>query len=52
MAKRIAADISKWPVVTPACGRYDHDMVFLETESEKEARVSNSGAGAHYLHVT
>jgi len=37
---RIAAD--QWPViwrvVAPACGSYDHDMVFLETESEKEAR--------------
>jgi hypothetical protein len=36
-------DIKKWPViwrvVAPACGIYDHDMVFLESESEREARA-------------
>lgn len=40
MAKRIA--VEQWPiiwrVVAPACGSYDHDMVFLETESEEAAR--------------
>jgi len=40
MAKR--TDIEKWPViwrvVAPACGSYDHDMVFLQTEDEQEAR--------------
>jgi hypothetical protein len=53
MAKRIirrgkapkssaAINIEQWPavwrVVAPACGSYDHDMMFLETESEAEAR--------------
>ena len=26
-----------WRVVAPAAGSYDHDMVFLETESREEA---------------
>jgi hypothetical protein len=34
--------IAQWPViwrvVAPACGSYGHDMVFIETESETEAR--------------
>jgi hypothetical protein len=40
MAKLPSVD--KWPVLwrvtAPACGSYDHDMVFLETEDEREAR--------------
>ncbi len=40
MARRTRLD--QWPViwrvVAPACGSYDHDMVFLQTDSEKEAR--------------
>jgi hypothetical protein len=40
MAKR--EHIDQWPViwrvVAPACGSYDHDMVFLETADEAEAR--------------
>ena len=27
-----------WRVVAPAAGGYDHDMVFLETDDETEAR--------------
>jgi len=42
MAPKKGIPIEKWPVVwrvvAPACGSYDQDMVFLETESEKEAR--------------
>jgi len=42
-----------WPVyfrvVAPACGSYDHDMVFIETEDEAEARSTLKGllSGGH-----
>ena len=37
----ITSKIENWPViwrvVSPGAGSYDHDMVFLETESEADA---------------
>ncbi|HEV2268996.1 MAG TPA: hypothetical protein VGR92_06025 [Steroidobacteraceae bacterium] len=43
VAAPIPGDPSTWPivwrVVSPAAGSYDRDMVYIETESETEARA-------------
>ena len=48
-----APAIERWPiiwrVVAPGCGSYDHDMVFLETSSEKEARQRFHGPALRRL---
>lgn len=42
-----------WRVVAPCCGSHDHDMVFIETDDEAQARATYKGArhGGHPVRI-